>query len=212
MDLTHIYGLCDPRNGELRYIGKSNNPENRLKSHISKTKIAAHPRRSAAWIASLLKHSILPEMFVIESIPKSEWRDAEQFNIAYFKSIGARLTNLTIGGEGSATGKRNSDWVNPSKGINRPEELKQRLSAANLKDLSGLVFGRLTVVRFANRATSTRQSYWVCKCECGVEKKILGASLKTGKTQSCGCRRNETSVKNAVIARLCLKESRKQKR
>jgi len=28
---------------------------------------------------------------------------------------------------------------------------------------------------------------WVCRCECGGEKMVLGGALKRGKTRSCGC-------------------------
>ncbi len=39
-----------------------------------------------------------------------------------------------------------------------------------------------------------RQALWLCKCDCGNEKIILAASIKSGKTKSCGChRKTETS-------------------
>lgn len=53
------------------------------------------------------------------------------------------------------------------------------------KDLSGEVFGRLTVVSFAGyknfRAT------WNCQCECGTTKEISASQLIYGNTKSCGC-------------------------
>lgn len=30
---------------------------------------------------------------------------------------------------------------------------------------------------------------WLCKCDCGAEKKVIGRNLHKGYTQSCGCRK-----------------------
>lgn len=37
-------------------------------------------------------------------------------------------------------------------------------------DLTGKVFGRLTVIKEAGRNNSSL--LWLCRCECGVEKKL----------------------------------------
>ena len=64
-------------------------------------------------------------------------------------------------------------------------------------DLTGQRFGRLTVVSNAGyrKYPSTSASVWNCKCDCGKEKVILGDSLRSGKTVSCGC----YNVENAKI-------------
>ena len=41
-----------------------------------------------------------------------------------------------------------------------------------------------------------RQSMWLCKCECGIEKIILGNHLKSGHTKSCGCLHKEIMTKH----------------
>jgi hypothetical protein len=52
-----------------------------------------------------------PEVFVIEELPKDSSYDqldeAERFWIAYFRFIGANLTNATDGGDGWALGDHN---------------------------------------------------------------------------------------------------------
>lgn len=53
-----------------------------------------------------------------------------------------------------------------------------------IKDLTGRRFGRLTVEGFAYMG---KYPYWHCRCDCGNEKDILGQSLTSGDTQSCGC-------------------------
>ena len=64
-----------------------------------------------------------------------------------------------------------------------------------LRDLSGLKFGRLTVIeRYQEK--DKKGVHWLCKCECGTETIVMGKSLKNGKTKSCGCYRHEKNVKN----------------
>src|ERR1700676_5783153 len=50
----------------------------------------------------------------------------------------------------------------------------------------GQKFGRLLVVRRGPTSNSGHIRY-ICKCDCGKEKTVSGAALKTGNTQSCGC-------------------------
>lgn len=56
-----------------------------------------------------------------------------------------------------------------------------------LRDLTGMRFGKLTVVsRAANHPTSGRVM-WNVVCDCGVEKQTQGDGMCSGKTISCGC-------------------------
>jgi len=41
-----------------------------------------------------------PELVILESVGIADWQDAERHWIAYFKYIGANLTNSTLGGDG----------------------------------------------------------------------------------------------------------------
>lgn len=56
-------------------------------------------------------------------------------------------------------------------------------------DLSGMKFGRLTVIKKADRPPNVknRNQYYLCICECGNQTVVSGRSLKTGNTKSCGC-------------------------
>jgi len=52
-------------------------------------------------------------------------------------------------------------------------------------DLSGKVFGRLTVL---HRVPSKDKNIaYLCECECGRVKVIRGCDMKQGKSTSCGC-------------------------
>lgn len=57
-------------------------------------------------------------------------------------------------------------------------------------DLTGKTFGRLTVIKY-DYTTPKGEAHWLCKCECGKKKTIMGKSLRVGQTQSCGCYQKE---------------------
>ena len=54
-------------------------------------------------------------------------------------------------------------------------------------ELTGKIFGKLTVLSKAE--TLKKQTRWLCKCECGNQKIIVGTHLTSHwkPTQSCGC-------------------------
>jgi hypothetical protein len=110
-----IYGLFDPRDGQLRYVGKSTIGLERPKSHYSRS-LKGHEGQTykTNWIMSLSKVGLRPEVEVLEELPTPNGLDeAEIFHIAYYRSLGCSLTNLTDGGDG-CWGRRN-----PSKTIKK---------------------------------------------------------------------------------------------
>lgn len=59
-----------------------------------------------------------------------------------------------------------------------------------VKDLTGQKFGRLTVIkRVENKVTPSGSmlAQFLCRCDCGQQKIILGTNLRRGKSLSCGC-------------------------
>ena len=63
-------------------------------------------------------------------------------------------------------------------------------------DLSGMVFGRLTVIR-RNGSDKKGQSMFLCQCSCGEQTTAQGYSIKTGDTKSCGCLKKEVVAAGA---------------
>lgn len=78
---------------------------------------------------------------------------------------------------------------------------------------SGDVFGYLTVIEFSHLDRLWRRQY-LCKCKCGRETTVVGASLRTGNTKSCGClseergKRNRLSNNRGVINQIILQSKR----
>lgn len=56
-------------------------------------------------------------------------------------------------------------------------------------DLRGKIFTRLTVVERADNIG--KKTAWLCKCSCGNSVIVMGTSLTSGNTKSCGCLHNE---------------------
>lgn len=64
------------------------------------------------------------------------------------------------------------------------------------QDLKGKVFGRLLVMRFLySKRTYNWRYMWLCLCVCGSYSIVLGNSLTTGNTKSCGCLHREIATK-----------------
>lgn len=59
-------------------------------------------------------------------------------------------------------------------------------------NLLGKRFGRLTVIKRVEN-TKLGDAQWLCQCDCGNKKVILGKSLRIGSTRSCGCLLSECS-------------------
>lgn len=55
------------------------------------------------------------------------------------------------------------------------------------QDLSGMKFGKLTVVEKDLERSKKSATYWKCQCECGNITSVFSGNLKSGKTTSCGC-------------------------
>ena len=70
----------------------------------------------------------------------------------------------------------------------------------NLKEaiMIGEKFGRLTVIRKANKPAKDRHTRWVCKCECGNIAIVQSNNLKSGRNKSCGCLQKEMVRKRTI--------------
>ena len=113
--MIYIYTLTDPRDGRVRYVGKTNNKETRLANHISNAKTIKHNRHVCNWIKELLALGLKPVFKVIEECVDN-WAEREVSWIAHYKAIGCKLTNNSIGGESGALG------------VTHTEEYKENLS------------------------------------------------------------------------------------
>lgn len=63
---------------------------------------------------------------------------------------------------------------------------KQTKSNPYFINLVNQVFGKWTVIALSEKRANNGGLYWHCRCQCGKEKDVLGLSLKTGRSLSCG--------------------------
>lgn len=113
MSKHYIYALRDEDNGDIRYVGKTNNLRARRKAH----KYCTSRNRNSelrGWLNSLSER---PLMTVLQVCDESTWSAAEKEWIAYLRSIGVGLLNLSSGG------------ASPKEGVVRKhsEATKERL-------------------------------------------------------------------------------------
>lgn len=145
MKLVFIYVLKDP-SGEIRYVGKTTNPKERLRCHLRDSKNKSNHREK--WIALLLSFGAVPTLEVIdESTPK--WPSLEAAYIDFFCSEGYRLTNATPGGE-----------CGPSRaGTVQTEASRQKISLAQKGTKTGSdnpMFGKPSPFRGRKHSEETK--------------------------------------------------------
>lgn len=62
------------------------------------------------------------------------------------------------------------------------------MARANKVNEIGNRYSELLVIAASPRLSASGAAFWVCRCSCGVEKEVLGYSLRVGTTKSCGCK------------------------
>lgn len=74
-----------------------------------------------------------------------------------------------------------------------------------IKDLTGLKFGKLTVICRGEHKQG--RATWTCQCECGNTKDVITDKLNSGREKSCGCSNYKTYLKvDGEITQELLKE------
>lgn len=129
-DWHYIYGLTDPRTGELRYIGKSDRPVGRLANQMNE-----HSNTHRChWLQSLRSAGLLPVQTIIDAVPAGDdWQTVERAYIIAARKDGHPLTNGTDGGDGvqglsaESRARISATWVGRK---HRPESLI-RIGAAS---------------------------------------------------------------------------------
>ena len=77
---------------------------------------------------------------------------------------------------------------------------KEKVRAANSKDLTGKVFGDLTVLSRSEKVRKNGGVIWNCRCSCGESCEVLATLLITGKQTNCKGAAHEKKYITADIA------------
>lgn len=78
--------------------------------------------------------------------------------------------------------KCNSENIYSTSQIRR--KINNDLDCGCSKTLIGKKFGKLLVIE---KSQKQKRTSWICQCDCGNKKEVIGTYLKNGNTKSCGC-------------------------
>jgi hypothetical protein len=64
-----------------------------------------------------------------------------------------------------------------------------------LIDLTGRKFGYWRVFTLHPKRGRNGGTMWICRCDCGTERRVRGSNLRDGTSTSCGCLQRENAAK-----------------
>lgn len=166
---NYIYILKDPISNEIRYVGKSNNPEDRLRRHLQNNNLIESWTPKNKWLLNLKNNNMLPIMEIIDST-EFDINELEIKWIKYYRDLGLDLTNGTDGGDGF-------DW----SGRKHSEESIQKIKLChpNRKEviqfgLDNIIVNIYNSVREAERETGLSRSHIIKCCNNTKNKTVSG--------------------------------------
>jgi hypothetical protein len=176
-EVIYIYTLSDPESNLVRYVGKTNNPTERLRKHYTEN----NNTFKSKWVAGLRNKGLKPLFEIIDECSPDNWEQLERFYINLYKSLGARLTNILPGGEGGQTmlGKKltkeqiekivksKTGKANPTTAINNKQTKGFKVAQYDLK---GNYIATHDSIRDAAKAIN--------RCDRRIQAMLNGNSLK----------------------------------
>lgn len=182
-----VYALIDPRTEQIRYIGKSIQPNKRLKEHISKCN--TENTKKSKWIKKLISLGLEPNMKLIKETNANEVAYWEEFYIRHYKDTGSDLLNYDDKGIGTAK-TRTKDTM---------ESMKKKLSKSVYQyDLNGNLVDIHISFREAERKTGINHGN-ISKCCNGVFKHTGGFIFRLDDKQTIEPLQNPNAVKKKVV-------------
>jgi predicted GIY-YIG superfamily endonuclease len=79
-----IYALIDPDTSDVRYIGKTVNPESRYRDHCNTGHEYRNPRK-VAWVKALKSQGKKPVLAILEECTDEGWEEAESKWIKHYQ-------------------------------------------------------------------------------------------------------------------------------
>lgn len=129
-----IYTLSD-QNGNIRYIGKTKDIKRRFREHIKNYDNSESYKNN--WIKSLVKKGDYPVISILDEVEYEDSSFFEMYWISQLECWGFKLTNLTIGGEGTIGYKFSDEQkqkMRKPKSKEHIENLRKTLTGRKLND------------------------------------------------------------------------------
>ncbi len=106
--IAYIYALCDEATpDDIRYVGKTERPDKRIKLHISSAKKRWDRDHRSRWVNSVIQAGRRIIMRIITIVPLDKWQQAERDCI----ELCSHIHRLTNGNQGGVGGGIPQDWV-----------------------------------------------------------------------------------------------------
>jgi len=91
----YIYGLVDPRDNRVRYVGKAIEPSKRLLAHLS---LDGNNTFKDDWLRELIDAGLKPTIKILDRCEDFNWQPHERYWIAEYRKTTPDLTNIADGG------------------------------------------------------------------------------------------------------------------
>ncbi len=121
--VTYIYGLYEVgKEDEIRYIGKSDNPQKRLRDHRNDKRVTSY---KSSWIKNVISKGGDIGIKIFKVVNQKEWK-IHEVNLIKEMKIKHSLVNLTDGGDGKMTNIYNKSFDECKLWLksNKPEWVK----------------------------------------------------------------------------------------
>lgn len=196
MSTTFIYVLKEPDTGEIRYVGKADDPERRLYGHLRDAKRETNHKSN--WIRLLFGRGLEPVLEIVDEVLEEYWQQWEVAWMEFYRAEGCNLVNTNQGGEGGPSGRHRVHSLETRKKMSLAR-VGMRLSSEHKNNISAALIGRAGMA-----------------CSLETKKKIGNAnrnpSLETRKRLSAASSRrkdsSETRKKKSATARLSWEKRR----
>jgi hypothetical protein len=93
--ISYVYALIDPRDGEIRYVGVANNPQERLIAHITEARCNGFTLKMQ-WIISLLRNNLRPSIKILKIVARERRLVEEKRYILHFANRGRLLNQESL--------------------------------------------------------------------------------------------------------------------
>lgn len=120
MNTHSVYALCDPRTGDIRYIGQAVDIHQRYAQHLLNKE---ENRAKVAWLSELKAIGKIPTLIILEKdIEKRDILHREMHWIGHYLLCGANLLNIVIPGRAPI---RKTKPTVKAPTIKAPEKIKK---------------------------------------------------------------------------------------
>lgn len=145
MKEVYIYKLVDPTTEEVRYIGKTNNKN--LKIRFNGHMYQANKNNKLklyCWIRKLKASGLEPKIELLETANSNNWEDRERYWISYFRDTG-NLTNISDGGVSAMK----TEWV---------QERVHKANSYRYKEIHQYTLDGIYIKSYSNCNSITKES------------------------------------------------------